>query len=288
MNDNEKECGWWLVESLPYSWTWMNFDYCFQNITSSNKKLKQKFYLESGLYPVIDQGQNVIGGYCNDENLVCESSLPVIIFGDHSRCVKFINTKFIQGADGVKVLKSKPLINEHFAYWALRTINLPDKGYSRHFKFLKASKIPLPPLNEQKRIVAKIEALQTRSTAVKEELEAIKPLLDQFRQSVLASAFRGDLTKDWREQNPDVEPADVLLERIRVERRRRWEEAELEKMKAKGKVPKDDKWKKKYKEPVEPDIKTSSLLPDKWSLASFAQVSDRVTVGHVGSMKDEY
>ena len=72
-------------------------------------------------------------------------------------------------------------------------------------------KIPLPPLNEQKRIVTKIEALQTRSTAVKEELEAIKPLLNQFRQSVLASAFRGDLTKDWRSQNPDVEPASKLI-----------------------------------------------------------------------------
>ena len=71
--------------------------------------------------------------------------------------------------------------------------------------------ICLPPFNEQKRIVTKIEALQTRSTAVKEELEAIKPLLNQFRQSVLAAAFRGDLTKDWREQNPDVEPAEVLF-----------------------------------------------------------------------------
>ena len=76
---------------------------------------------------------------------------------------------------------------------------------------LKRLRFPLPPLNEQKRIVTKIEALQTRSSAVKEELDAIKPLLNQFRQSVLAAAFRGDLTKDWREQNPDVEPASKLI-----------------------------------------------------------------------------
>ena len=136
---------------------------------------------------------------------------------------------------------------------------------------LSKIRFPLPPLNEQKRIVAKIEALQTRSTAVKEELEAIKPLLDQFRQSVLATAFRGDLTKDWREQNPDVEPADVLLERIRVERRQRWEEAELEKMKAKGKVPKDDKWKKKYKEPEPIDTEGLSELPDGWCWTKLEQ-----------------
>jgi type I restriction enzyme S subunit len=71
--------------------------------------------------------------------------------------------------------------------------------------------IPLAPLNEQRRIVAKIEALKARSQRVKEELEAIAPLLDQFRQSVLAAAFRGDLTADWREKNPDISPVKQLL-----------------------------------------------------------------------------
>ncbi|PSF37607.1 hypothetical protein C7H19_08600 [Aphanothece hegewaldii CCALA 016] len=69
----------------------------------------------------------------------------------------------------------------------------------------------LPPLNEQKRIVAKIDALQQHSDRIKSQLEAIKPLLDQFRQSVLSAAFRGDLTRDWREKNPDIEPAEELL-----------------------------------------------------------------------------
>ncbi|MDJ0535282.1 MAG: restriction endonuclease subunit S [Xenococcaceae cyanobacterium MO_207.B15] len=82
---------------------------------------------------------------------------------------------------------------------------------SLSMKQIRLLPFPLPPLNEQRRIVAKIEALQTRSQRVKQELEAIKPLLDQFRQSVLAAAFRGDLTKDWREQNPDVEPASKLI-----------------------------------------------------------------------------
>jgi len=74
--------------------------------------------------------------------------------------------------------------------------------------------VPLPPLNEQRRIVEKIEALTARSRKAREALEAIPNLLDQFRQSVLAAAFRGDLTADWREQNPDVEPAEVLLEKV--------------------------------------------------------------------------
>ena len=74
--------------------------------------------------------------------------------------------------------------------------------------------LPLPPLNEQKRIVAKIEALQARSQSVKEELEAIRPLLDQFRQSVLAAAFRGDLTADWREKNGKITWEKTTLEKV--------------------------------------------------------------------------
>lgn len=74
--------------------------------------------------------------------------------------------------------------------------------------------VPLPPLNEQRRIVAKIDALMARSRRAKESLDAIPPLLERLRQSILAAAFRGDLTADWRAQNPDVEPAEKLLERI--------------------------------------------------------------------------
>ena len=76
--------------------------------------------------------------------------------------------------------------------------------------------IPLPPLNEQRRIVEKVEALMARSRRAKEALDAIPKLIEQFRQSVLAAAFRGDLTADWREHNPNIEPASVLLEKLKA------------------------------------------------------------------------
>ncbi|RKI66142.1 hypothetical protein D7X55_15410 [Corallococcus sp. AB049A] len=116
-------------------------------------------------------------------------------------------------------------------------------------KRFREIQFPLPPLNEQRRIVAKLESLLACSRRAKESLDAIPALLERFRQSVLSAAFRGDLTQDWREANPDVEPASKLLERIRSERRRRWEEAELKRMQSKGKLPKDEKWKAEYKEP---------------------------------------
>ncbi|MFK7988814.1 MAG: restriction endonuclease subunit S [Sandaracinaceae bacterium] len=113
-----------------------------------------------------------------------------------------------------------------------------------------------------------------RSRRAKEALDAIPPLLERFRQSVLAAAFRGDLTADWRAQNPDVEPADQLLERIRVERRRRWEEDYLKKQRAKGKEPKNDKWKAKYKE-AEPAGGVHRLfrLPADWTWALLGEVA---------------
>ncbi len=138
---------------------------------------------------------------------------------------------------------------------------------------LRAAPVPVAPLEEQKRMVDRLNRLEVHREVAKESLDAIPPLLEKFRQSVLAAAFRGDLTADWRRQNPDVEPASVLLERIRAERRQRWEDAELAKMRAKGKEPKDDKWRSKYQEPsVAPDSLLG--LPDGWYWSSLDFAGD--------------
>lgn len=144
---------------------------------------------------------------------------------------------------------------------------------------VRETALPLPPLNEQRRIVAKLGAIQARSRRAREALDAVPPLLERLRQSILAAAFRGDLTADWRAKNKDVEPASKLLERIRTERRKKWEESELAKLKAKGKPPTDDKWKSKYKEPVPVDTTGLPELPEGWCWASVEDVSARVTDG---------
>jgi type I restriction enzyme S subunit len=190
----------------------------------------------------------------------------------------------LEGAYNVALMKAEPntnLFDKEFLYYFLQTPQLFNYVASASLRtagqdgvrkeLLDNYPVFVPPLNEQRRIVAKIEALKARSQRVKEELEAIAPLLDQFRQSVLAAAFRGDLTADWREKNPDVEPASVLLERIRAERRRRWKEAELEKMKAQGKTPKDDKWKDRYQEPESVDDNNLPSLPDNWCWVKWEQ-----------------
>jgi type I restriction enzyme S subunit len=138
----------------------------------------------------------------------------------------------------------------------------------------EATELLMPPLNEQRRIVAKLEALQSRSRRAREALDAVPPLLEKLRQSILAAAFRGDLTKDWRAKHPDVEPATELLKRIRLERRKKWEETELAKLMAKGRLPTDDKWKAKYKEPAEIATAVLPSLPEGWCWSSIDQVGD--------------
>lgn len=146
---------------------------------------------------------------------------------------------------------------------------------------------PLPPLAEQRRIVAKIEALQERSRRVRESLAEVGPLLEQFRQSVLAAAFRGDLTADWRVAHPNVEPASELLHRIHAERRCHWKQAELAKYEAKDQKPPKN-WQDKYKELEPVDDTTLPDLPAGWAwvameeLASFE--SNAICAGPFGTI----
>jgi type I restriction enzyme S subunit len=132
--------------------------------------------------------------------------------------------------------------------------------------------IGLPPLAQQQRIVMKIEALQKRSRQVREALAEVGPLLEQFRQSVLAAAFRGDLTAAWRTAHPSVEPASELLHRIRAERRRCWEQVELAKYEAKDQKPPMN-WKERYKSPELVDDSELPELPEGWCWSRVAELA---------------
>lgn len=141
-------------------------------------------------------------------------------------------------------------------------------------KNVKALPIPLPPLNEQKRIVEKIEALENRKKHAKDALERIMPLCGKFRQSLLASAFNGVLTEKWRRSNQGLESAEKLLARIRVERREKWEEIELSKMALKNKMPKNAIWKDKYISPKKADSQNLPGLPQGWCWARLEEVCE--------------
>lgn len=140
--------------------------------------------------------------------------------------------------------------------------------------------VPIAPANEQRRIVAKLDALFEKSRSIREKLDRLPRLLANLQKSILNSAFRGDLTMEWRANNPNTEPASELLRRIRAERRAKWE-ADLI---AKGKDPK----KAKYVEPEPVDAEGLQELPEGWSWVSANQLAWEITVGHVGTMKNLY
>ncbi len=138
---------------------------------------------------------------------------------------------------------------------------------------LKAIPFPVAPRDQQAHIVAEIEKQFYRLDEAVTSLKRVKANLKRYKAAVLKAAVEGKLTEEWRQQNPDVEPASKLLERILAERRTKWEEAELAKMKAKGKEPKDDKWKEKYKPPEPPKMASQTdLVSEGWALASVDQL----------------
>jgi len=188
---------------LPRGWASLTVDNSVESAGNSNKKLKSKDALDHGRFPVIDQGQSDISGYSDDESLVVDASesSPVILFGDHTRLLKQISQPFVPGADGTKLFRAKSFWDTRFVYQMLRAIKLPDKGYARHFQYLRDSVLPLPPLNEQKRIADKLDAVLARVDACRDRLDRIPAILKRFRQSVLAAATSGKLTEDWRDKN---------------------------------------------------------------------------------------
>ena len=147
---------------------------------------------------------------------------------------------------------------------------------------LSRLKLPIAPAREQARIVAKIDELFSELDAGVASLKRAKALLKKYRQAVLKAAVTGELTRDWRERHQGEirESGAELLQRILKARRVAWEAAELKKLRAKGKPPKDDHWKQKYKEPQPPDTAGLPDLPEGWvwaTLDALAEVVGGVT-----------
>jgi len=149
-----------------------------------------------------------------------------------------------------------------------------NEGDRPRVDFSQISVFPfaLPPLAEQERIVLKIEELFTKLEAGVAELKQAQAQLKRYRQGVLKSAVTGELTREWREAN-QTEPAEILLKKILKERREKWEADQLKKFAETGKMPKNDDWKKKYREPASPEIENPFEIPEGWTWAVFEQLT---------------
>ena len=179
------------MNKLPNDWRELPFSECVNKI-SIKYKIKQKYYLKNGKYPIIDQGQNFISGYSNDE-ITINIKKPVIVFGDHTRCFKYIDFDFIAGADGIQILEPKEFFNEKLFYYFCLILDFPNKGYSRHYQYLAKTIIKIPPLETQKEIVSildkKFKAMDEIERLNNENIENLLLL----KKSLLKEAFSGKL-----------------------------------------------------------------------------------------------
>lgn len=241
---------------LPEGWDWVRLPDVYFSISPSNNKLLTSEMEDEGLFPVVDQGKRHIAGYTNDADLVIRIPGPVIIFGDHTTERKYVDFDFVAGADGTKILR--PIFqDERYFYWFLLSLQLEDRGYARHFKVLNSHLYALPPLPEQSRIVAKVEALMAlcdrleaqQGEAARVQAHWTQAALDQLAESGDADEF----ARHWQAladhfdtlfatpasidalnatllqlavrgklvpQNPADEPASELLKHIRAEKDR--------------------------------------------------------------------
>lgn len=153
------------------------FDEIFIDKTKYGVKVQTSEYNKQGKYIIIDQGQSQIAGYTDREEGAFEE-LPVIVFGDHTRTIKYVDTPFFLGADGVKLLRSKDSnANYKYLYYALRSAKIPDTGYNRHFKWLKNIQINYPDNNKQKEIVQILDKVSDVIKNRKEELSTVDKLI---------------------------------------------------------------------------------------------------------------
>jgi type I restriction enzyme, S subunit len=169
---------------VPETWEWTPATYPTFLISDLGKKIQTKDVLQAGKFPVVDQGKIFIRGYCNDSDKVIHVEEPVIIFGDHTRETKLVNFDFVVGAEGVKILKPIQIVPAYY-FQTLQWLPLDSRGYGRHFKLLRAMKIPLPPLAEQHRIVAKVDELM----ALCDRLEAAQTERESRRDRVAAASL---------------------------------------------------------------------------------------------------
>lgn len=162
----------------PKGWGTQHFESCIHKIKYPSKKLLTTEYFSSGKYPIVSQEDSLISGYSDREDCVFHISNPVIVFGDHTRILKYVSFSFVLGADGVKILSPINTLSPRYFYFCLLLFKIPSLGYSRHYKLLKELKIPIPPLALQEDFTAKVEAIEAQKAKVEAEIAELQTLLD--------------------------------------------------------------------------------------------------------------
>ncbi len=169
-------------------WEVKKFEQIFLRVPSKKYQINSNEYFQEGRYPIVDQGKQKIVGYSDREDKVFFSG-NIIVFGDHTRLIKYVNHPFIVGADGVQLLSS---FNENiqFLYYLLSDFEIPNTGYNRHFKYLKDFDYHIPSLNEQTRIATILSDMDAEIEALEGKLEKARQIKQGMMQELLTGRVR--------------------------------------------------------------------------------------------------
>lgn len=230
---------------LPDNWRLAHLETITKNIPSKAYQVLESQVLPEGKFPVISQSKEYSIGFSNERNKVYHHNRPVIIFGDHTTEVKFVNFDFVVGADGVKIFEPNyDIVNDKYLLYVfkfyVRDLSKVG-GYSRHYKYIKNKPIPLPPLDEQKRIVAKIEELLPYIDRYEQAWAKLEQFNRRFpedmKKSLLQYAIQGKLV----EQRPEEGTAEELFAQIQAEKQRLIKAGKIKKEKSLPAITDDEK-----------------------------------------------
>ena len=179
-----------LYLKSPKEWEYINIQNLYYTIGNRFHQVQSKEYLPEGKYPIIDQGKKKIVGYTNDKNKILKIPYPVIVFGDHTKNIKFIDFDFVIGADGTKILVPFEPMHSKYFFYAILSLDLTDRGYARHFKILKSRNISVPPLLEQIEIVETVDYLLNLCDTLEAVILEFESNSNLLLQSILVDEFK--------------------------------------------------------------------------------------------------
>ena len=175
-------------------WEYKKFEECINKMPKA-KQVKANDYGSGSKYPIISQEDKLISGYYDDESFLFHIDKPLVVFGDHTRVLKYIDFDFVVGADGVKILSPKDNLNAKFLLYFLQWYKIPNLGYSRHYKLLKEIDVPLPPKSVQLEIVSELDQINELIRLKKEQLKDY----DKLAQSIFYEMFGDPVENESRE-----------------------------------------------------------------------------------------
>jgi type I restriction enzyme S subunit len=179
---------------MKNGWTKQSFEDCIEQVTYT-QKIQRKDFLDDGAYPIVSQEEDFINGYWDNEADLFKVARPIVVFGDHTKVLKYVDFDFVLGADGVKILQPREFLLPKFFFYHLQAAKLDSLGYARHYKLLKELEITYPARPEQQRIVGILdeafEGIAKARANAEKNLQNARALFESHLQSLFTQRGEG-------------------------------------------------------------------------------------------------